>query len=76
MIWDCHYTGKNTDWDGNGQDGMPSVCKWDGIVVPGGPDMNGKSGALAQEDVYVWKVKLTDIFKKQHNYIGHVSVVK
>jgi gliding motility-associated-like protein len=76
MIWDCHYTGKNTDWDGNGQDGMPSVCKWDGIVVPGGVDMNGKSGQLAQEDVYVWKVNLTDIFKRQHNYIGHVSVVK
>jgi hypothetical protein len=55
---------------------MPSVCKWDGIVVPGGVDMNGKSGQLAQEDVYVWKVNLTDIFKKQHNYIGHVSVVK
>jgi gliding motility-associated-like protein len=76
MIWDCHYTGKNTDWDGSGQDGMPSVCKWDAVVVPGGPDMNGKSGQLAQEDVYVWKVKLTDVFNKQHNYIGHVSIVK
>ena len=55
---------------------MSSTCKWDGIVVSGGMDMNGNSGQLAQEDVYVWKVKLTDVFDKQHNYIGHVSIVK
>lgn len=30
----------------------------------------------AQIDVYVWKVKLTDIFKKQHNYIGTVNLLK
>jgi gliding motility-associated-like protein len=76
MLWDCHYTGKNTDWDGNGQDGMPSVCQWDSKVVKGGMDMNGNSGEIAQEDVYVWKVKLTDVFDKQHNYIGHVSIIK
>jgi gliding motility-associated-like protein len=76
MLWDCHYTGKNTDWDGTGQDGMPSSCQWDGIVVKGGMDMGGNSGVLAQEDVYVWKVKLTDVFDKQHNYIGHVSIIK
>ncbi|MBN8701703.1 MAG: gliding motility-associated C-terminal domain-containing protein [Bacteroidetes bacterium] len=29
-----------------------------------------------QEDVYVWKVQLTDIFGKHHNYIGHVSVIR
>jgi len=75
-IWDCHYNGKNTLWDNSGQDGMPSACKWDGIVVKGGLDMNGNSGQLAQEDVYVWKVKLTDIFDKMHTYIGHVSIVK
>ena len=44
--------------------------------MKGGADMNGGSGQLAQEDVYVWKVKLTDVFTKQHNYIGHVSIVK
>ena len=76
QIWDCHYTGKNTDFDKSGSDGMSSTCKWDGIVVSGGMDMNGNSGQLAQEDVYVWKVRLKDIFDKTHTYIGHVSIVK
>lgn len=69
LIWDCHFQGKNTDWDNLGQDGMPSACKWDSKVEAG-------KGDLVQEDVYVWKVRLTDIFDKKHNYIGHVSVVK
>jgi gliding motility-associated-like protein len=30
----------------------------------------------AQIDVYVWKVKLTDIFNKKHNYIGTVTIVR
>jgi len=76
MIWDCHYTGKNTDWDMQGSDGMSANCKWDGKVVGGGMDMSGGSGEFAQEDVYVWKVKLTDVFGKQHTYVGQVSVVK
>ncbi|MBN8701697.1 MAG: hypothetical protein J0M08_01405 [Bacteroidetes bacterium] len=29
-----------------------------------------------QQDVYVWKVQLTDIFGKRHNYVGHVSVIR
>jgi len=70
MIWDCHQEGKNTAWDDIGQDGMSSACQWDGKVEA------GSSNDLVQEDVYVWKVKLTDIFDKVHNYIGHVSVVK
>lgn len=40
---------------------------------------NGKAnnGAeIAQQDVYVWKVKLTDVFNKKHNYIGTVTLVK
>ncbi len=75
-LWNCHYSGKNTDWDGQGQDGLSSFCKWDGVVVRGGQDMNGNSNMFAQEDVYVWKVELTDIFKKKHNYIGHVNIVR
>jgi predicted RNA-binding protein len=39
-------------------------------------DMSGGSGKVVQEDVYVWKVKLTDVFDKAHTYIGRVSVVK
>ncbi|MBI2271140.1 MAG: hypothetical protein HYU69_12410, partial [Bacteroidetes bacterium] len=76
LIWDCQYAGKNTDWDRMGQDCMPSACKWDGKVMPGGADLNSNSGNIAQQDVYVWKVKLIDIFDKKHNYVGHVSLVK
>jgi PKD repeat protein len=76
QLWDCHHSGKNTDWDGPGQDGLSSFCKWDGVIVQGGQDMNGASNIRAQEDVYVWKVQLTDIFKKEHTYIGHVNIVR
>lgn len=76
QLWDCHYVDKNTYWDNPGQDGLPSYCKWDGIVVQGGLDMNGNSGERAQEDVYVWKVDLTDIFNKRHTYVGHVNIVR
>ena len=41
---------------------------WDGSI-------NGK-GNTAQEDVYVWKVQLSDIFGKQHQYTGTVSLIK
>ena len=75
-IWDCSYSGKNTDWDNTNQDGMPSACKWDGAVVKGGMDMSGGSGNVVQQDVYVWKVKLTDVFDKNHTYVGRVSVIK
>jgi hypothetical protein len=76
LIWDCYRSDKNTNWDNTGQDGLSSACKWDGKVVGGGVDMSGKSGQLSQEDVYVWKVKLTDVFEKKHTYVGHVSVIR
>jgi gliding motility-associated-like protein len=41
---------------------------WDG-KASGGDE-------IAQQDVYVWKVRLTDILKKEHNYIGTVTIVK
>jgi gliding motility-associated-like protein len=41
---------------------------WDGKV-------KGKA-ELAQEDVYVWKIDITDVFNKEHQYIGHVTLVK
>ncbi|MBI3500213.1 MAG: gliding motility-associated C-terminal domain-containing protein [Bacteroidetes bacterium] len=43
-------------------------CSWDGKVK--------RNGELVQEDVYVWKVELTDANKKQHKYIGNVSMVR
>jgi gliding motility-associated-like protein len=41
---------------------------WDGKVQG--------SSVMCQEDVYVWKVDLMDVFNKKHNYIGHVSLVR
>ncbi len=75
-IWSCSFSGKNTDWDKDGQDGMSSFCKWDGKVVGGGWDMGGQKNIRAQEDVYVWKVILTDVFKREHTYIGNVNIVR
>jgi gliding motility-associated-like protein len=40
---------------------------------------NGKRSGhenVVQQDVYVWKVKLTDVFNKKHEYIGHVTLLK
>ena len=31
---------------------------------------------ISQQDVFVWKVKLTDIFGKKHSYMGTVTLVK
>ena len=42
--------------------------QWDGRANHG--------SEMAQQDVYVWKVKLTDVFGKKHNYIGTVTIVK
>jgi gliding motility-associated-like protein len=42
---------------------------WDGSV-------QNKGGDLAQIDVYVWKVQLTDVFNKKHKYIGSVSLIR
>ncbi|HEY0030874.1 MAG TPA: PKD domain-containing protein, partial [Bacteroidia bacterium] len=42
--------------------------KWDGRAN------DGKD--IAQQDVYVWKVRLTDVFDRKHNYIGTVTIVK
>lgn len=44
------------------------ASKWDGKANHGSD--------VAQQDVYVWKVKLTDVFGKKHNYIGTVTLVR
>jgi len=42
-----------------------------------GWDGRAKGGAeIAQQDVYVWKVKLKDIFNKKHEYLGTVTIIK
>ncbi len=45
-------------------------CMWDGKVEA------GRSNRLAQEDVYVWKVKLINIFHTEYNYIGNLSLIR
>jgi gliding motility-associated-like protein len=45
-----------------------NTSMWDGKANHG--------SEVAQQDVYVWKVKLTDVFGKKHNYIGTVTLVK
>ncbi len=41
---------------------------WDGTV-------QGKPGQV-QQDVYTWKVKLKDVFNRNHDYVGHVTVLR
>jgi len=41
---------------------------WDGRANNG--------SEVAQEDVYVWKVILTDIFDQKQSYMGSVTIVK
>lgn len=76
LIWDCHREEKNTNWDMPGKEGLSSGCQWSGEVENQGMDLNGNSRQLVQEDVYVWKVQLIDIFDKKHTYVGHVSAVR
>ena len=41
---------------------------WDGTV-------QGTANPV-QQDVYVWKVKIKDVFNKKHDYVGHVTVLR
>jgi gliding motility-associated-like protein len=31
---------------------------------------------IAQEDVYVWKIRFHDVFDKKHDMVGHVSIIR
>ncbi len=42
---------------------------WNGTVA-------GKSGQICEEDVYVWKATVVDVFDKKHKFIGHVSLIR
>jgi gliding motility-associated-like protein len=41
---------------------------WDGRVK-GHPE-------ICQQDVYVWKAKVTDVLGQKHSYMGHVTLVR
>ena len=45
-------------------------CQWGGKVK------KGNSDKVVQEDVYVWKAKIKNIFGKEYFYTGVVTVVK
>ena len=66
LLWQCDQEGDYREWDKDNGDGMPSACKWDGIY----------HGVPVQQDVYVWKVELKNIFGEKFKYIGHVNVIK
>ena len=54
--------------------------RWGNIIYHTTEMYQGWNGAVkntdVQNDVYVWKVSLSDIRGKQHNYLGSVTVVK
>ena len=43
---------------------------WDGKVE------NGKSNEIVQQDVYVWRIEIKEVFGRWHRYLGHVTVVR
>ena len=45
-------------------------CRWDGKVD------GGASNTIVQDGVYVWKVHILDVFNKEYDYIGSVTVVR
>ncbi len=55
--------------------------RWGNLIFTGDElnktwDGKFKGSELVQQDVFVWKVELTDVFKKEHSFIGTVSIVK
>lgn len=56
--------------------------RWGNLIFESDDITKGWNGAmnndgnLVQEDVYVWKVKLTDTNAIDHSYVGHVSLVR
>ncbi|TAH42316.1 MAG: hypothetical protein EYC69_06000 [Bacteroidetes bacterium] len=64
QIWTCHQEGSNIPWDVYGNEGMSSSCQWDGTL----------DGEKVQQDVYVWRARVADVFGKQHIFIGTVTV--
>ncbi len=56
--------------------------RWGDLIFQSGNIMmgwNGKAnnGTLtAQEDTYVWIIKLTDILGEKHRYAGHINLIK
>ena len=41
---------------------------WDGRI--------NNSGQIAQQDTYIWKVQVKDVFGNMHKYQGHVNLIR
>lgn len=56
--------------------------RWGNLIFHGkelNEGWNGKSNDesdVVQQDVYIWKVLLTDVFNNEHDYIGTVTLVR
>ena len=66
LVWQCQEEGANVPYDKNSNEGMASSCKWDGKI-------DGKE--CAQNDVYVYKVHLVDVYDKESDYVGVVNLL-
>ncbi|HRG53292.1 MAG TPA: PKD domain-containing protein [Bacteroidia bacterium] len=52
-------------------------CVFNAKDINAGWDGRANNGQdIAQQDVFVWKVRLTDIFGKRHDYMGTVTLVR
>ena len=74
-----NFLPEGTGWDNN-QYNLWIFDRW-GIMIHHTTDpyqgWNGKrNDHVVQEDTYVWKVDLSDVFGKPHQYHGQVSVVR
>lgn len=55
--------------------------RWGNLVFTGDElnktwDGKFKDSEIVQQDVFTWKVELTDVFKKEHSFIGTVTISK
>lgn len=66
MVWQCDQAGSNVPTDRNTNEGMASLCQWDGKV-------GGKQSS--QNDVYIYKVQLVDVYDQPHSYTGRVNLL-
>ena len=68
-----------TGWDNNNFK-MLIFDRWGNLILSTTNPNQGWDGKVkeqpAQEDVYVWKIELTDVFQKGHFYSGIVAIVK
>jgi gliding motility-associated-like protein len=78
--------GKNDFFNGNGigveQYDMQIFDRWGLLIFETNSLSNswngcyGKSTTVCEQDVYVYKIVLTDVFKEMHNYVGTVTLLK